>query len=109
MVIVEKYERVLAYLYPIAQSIPNRHKMVRDRFMDCILGIPDLLYDAGKSNQVSKIYQADRELAKLRFRMRFLVKLHSMSEHQLQTAQIQLSEVGAMIGSWIKKRENHHG
>lgn len=71
MVIVEKYERVLAYLYPIAQSIPNRHKMVRDRFMDCILGIPDLLYDAGKSNQVSKIYQADRAV------------LHEMIAHKI--------------------------
>ena len=30
MVIVEKYERVVAYLYPIAQSMPRKHGVVLD-------------------------------------------------------------------------------
>ena len=56
MAIVERYERVVAYLYPIAQSIPRRHGVARDMFLACLLGQPDLFFQAGKSNQVSKIY-----------------------------------------------------
>ena len=72
MAIVEKYERVIAYLYPIAQSIPRKHGVARQMFLECLLGQPDLIIQAGKSNQVSKIYIADAGLAHLRFWMRFL-------------------------------------
>ena len=72
MAIVEKYERVIAYLYPIAQSMPRKHGVARQMFLECLLGQPDLIIQAGKSNQVSKIYIADAGLAHLRFWMRFL-------------------------------------
>ena len=32
MAIMEKYERVIAYLYPIAQSMPRKHGIARDMF-----------------------------------------------------------------------------
>lgn len=48
MAIVEKYERVVAYLYPIAQSMPRRHGVARDMFLQCLLGQPDLFFQAGK-------------------------------------------------------------
>ena len=32
MAIVEKYEVVIAYLYPIAQNMPKKHGMARDLF-----------------------------------------------------------------------------
>ena len=96
MAIVEKYERVIAYLYPIAQSM----------FLSCLLGIPDLLFQAGKSNQVSKIYAADAGLAHVRFWLRFLVSIRSLTAHQLQTSQVLIAEVGKMIGAWIKTRQS---
>lgn len=109
MVIVEKYERVIAYLYPIAQSMPRKHGVAREMFLTCLLGIPDLLFQAGKSNQISKIYTADAGLAQLRFWMRFLLSIREMNANQVQTAQILLVEVGSMIGAWIKGREKRHG
>lgn len=105
MAIVEKYERVITYLYPIAQSIPRRHGVARDMFLTCLLGQPDLFFQAGKSTQVSKIYAADAGLSQLRFWMRFLVSLKCMTIHQNQTAQVLLSEVGAIVGSWVKKKK----
>jgi hypothetical protein len=105
MAVVEKYERVIAYLYPIAQSIPRKHGVARDMFLNCLLGIPDALFQAGKSNQVSKIYAADAQIANLRFWMRFLLSIHSLTTHQLQTSQILLAEVGSMLGTWIKRRQ----
>ena len=105
MVIVERYERVVAYLYPIAQSIPRRHGVARDMFLACLLGQPDLFFQAGKSNQVSKIYAADAGLAQLRYWMRFLLSIRAMTPHQLQTAQTLAAEVGALLGAWIKRRQ----
>lgn len=106
MAIVEKYEQVIAYLYPIAQSMPRKHGVAREMFLQCLLGVPDLLFQAGKSNQISKIYTADAGLAQLRFWMRFLLSIKSMTTHQLQTAQVLLSEVGKMVGAWIKGRQS---
>ena len=105
MAIVEKYERVIAYLYPIIQSMQRKHGVARDMFLQCLLGQPDLFFQAGKSNQVSKIYAADAGMAHLRFWMRFLLSIRSMTLHQLETAQLLLSEVGAMLGAWIKRRQ----
>jgi hypothetical protein len=105
MAIVEKYERVISYLYPIAQSMPRKHGVARDMFLQSLLSIPDALFQAGKSNQVSKIYTADAEIANLRFWMRFLLSIRSITPHQLQTAQILLAEVGSMLGAWIKRRQ----
>jgi hypothetical protein len=101
MAIVEKYERVIAYLYPIAQSVPRKHGIARDMFLQCLLGNPELLIQAGKSNQVSKIYVADGGLANLRFWMRFLSAIRCITPHQLQTAQILVAEVGVM--GWTRK------
>ena len=105
MAIVEKYERVIAYLYPIAQSLPRKHGVARQLFLEALLGQADLFFQAGKSNQVSKIYSADAGLAHLRFWLRFLTSIRGMTQHQLETAQILLAEVGAMLGSWIKSRK----
>jgi hypothetical protein len=105
MAIVEKYERVISYLYPIAQSMPRKHGVAREMFLACLLGQPDLFFQAGKSNQVSKIYTADASLAQVRFWMRFLHSIKAMTTHQIQTAQVLLAEVGAMVGAWIKRRQ----
>jgi len=105
MAIVEKYEKVIAYLYPIAQSIPRKHGVARDMFLQRLLSIPDLLFQAGKSTQVSKLYFVDAALADLRYWLRFLVTIRALTPHQLQVSQVLLSEVGAMLGSWIKRQK----
>lgn len=72
MLIVEKYETVIAYLYPIAQNLPRRHGTARAMFIDCLLGQVQLIVEAGKSGQISRLYVADAGLAHLRFWLRFL-------------------------------------
>jgi hypothetical protein len=37
MAVVEKYETVIQYLYPIAQNLPRKHGVVRDMFLQCLL------------------------------------------------------------------------
>lgn len=105
MVILEKYERVVSYLYPIAQSIPRKHGVAREMFLQCLLSVPDTIIQAGKSNQVSKVYAADAQLAHLRYWVRFLATIRCVTLHQQQTSQVLIAEVGAMIGAWIKRKK----
>ena len=56
MLIMEKYEKVISYVYPIAQSMPRKHGVAKKLFLKCLLKQPDLFFQAGKSNQVSKIF-----------------------------------------------------
>lgn len=106
MLIVEKYEKVISYLYPIAQSIPRKHGVARDMFLNCLLGQVELFIVAGKSNQISRLYAADAGLAMLRFWLRVLVgilKPHAMTPHQVETAQALIAEVGKILGAWINR------
>lgn len=113
MLIVEKYETVIAYLYPIAQNLPRRHGTARAMFIDCLLGQVQLIVEAGKSGQISRLYVADAGLAHLRFWLRFLNSkpVRGMSSHQVETALVLLAEVGRLLGAWIvkQKRRGQHG
>ena len=105
MLIIEKYERVINYLYPIALNLPNKHKNAKDLFINVLFEQVRLFNEAGKTNQVGKLYLADSGLSNLRFWLRFFVnyKIKGITEHQKLTAEALLAEVGALLGSWIKK------
>jgi hypothetical protein len=105
MAIVEKYEAVIAYLYPIAQNMPRKHGIARDLFLQCLLNQVQLFVEAGKSSQVSRLYLADAGISHLRFWLRFLSsrQVRAMTPHQCETAMVLLSEVGKFMGAWIVK------
>lgn len=107
MAIMEKYETLIAYLYPIAQSMPRKHGVARDMFLSALFKQAELFYEAGKSNQVSKLYIADAGLAHLRFWLRFLEnpKIKGVSPNQHRVSLGMLSEIGSMLGSWITRRK----
>ena len=107
LLIIQKYEMFLDYFYNIAQTVPRRHGVFKEGLLTKLFDFPDLVYDAGKSNQVSKLYIADSCLASLRFKLRFMVhdKRRMITPKQLKTSQMMLSEVGNILGSWIKKHK----
>ena len=107
MVIMEKYETLIMYLYPIAQSLPRKHGTAREMFLKCLFGQTELFYEAGKTNQVSKLYIADAGLAHLRFWLRFLVnpKTKGISSQQHKVSLVMVTEIGSMLGKWINKRK----
>ena len=104
MVIVEKYEDFLSYVYPIAMNIPRQHAVVRDMFLTAVFEQARLFAEAGKSDQVSKLYAADAGLALLRFYLRFMVKNPPkiISQNQHRTASVHIAETGRILGAWIK-------
>lgn len=113
MNIVEKYETVIAYLYPIAQNIPRKHGVAKSMFIECLLEQVKLIVEAGKSGQISRLYVADAGLSQLRFWLRFLVskQVRGITPHQVETAQVLIAEVGRLLGAWIvkQKRRGQHG
>jgi hypothetical protein len=111
MAIIEQYEKVIAYLYPIAQSIPRKHGVVRDMFLRALFKQTEMFYEAGKTNQIGKIYIADAGLAGLRFWLRFLVtpKVKGITKHQHETALVLIANVGSMVNSWVIKRKGQNG
>ncbi len=106
LAIVERYEAFVNYVYPIALNIRRAHHIARDRFVDAMFEQVSVFNQAGKSNQVSKLYVADAGLSDLRFLLRFLAdeKRRLISLHQYEVADIHLAEVGKMLGAWIRNK-----
>jgi hypothetical protein len=102
---VEKYERVVDYIYPIAQSIPRKHGVFRELLIRQLFLVAEHLNIAIKANQLSRCYALDGSLSQLRLLMRFMVhhRRKMLTEHQLETAQVLIAEVGGMLGSWVKR------
>jgi len=108
MLIVEKYERVIGYLYPIIQRTPRKHGVARDQFLECLFQQVEYFVQAGKSGQVSKLYAADANLAMLRFYVRFFREgIHHITVKQESHAQALIAEVGAILGAWIKRKKGN--
>lgn len=103
--IIEKYEEFINYIYSICVNIPKGgHVTLRNKMTECIFNQIELFIQAGKSNQISKLYLADAGLAMLRFYLRFLVhpqrKLISHNQHKVAT--LHLCDVEDKLMMWIK-------
>lgn len=107
MTIIARYDVFLNYVYKIAQNIPRKHGVFKIEFIKQLFEFVDLINDASKSNQTSKLYIADSCLASIRFKLRFMVndERRLMTLHQLETCQKHLSEVGGILGAWIKNHK----
>jgi hypothetical protein len=104
LIIIEKYEEFVNYIYPVLQNIQRKHGVVKERILLIIFEQVELFYKALKSNQKSRLYEADSNLASIRFYLRFLAdknrKLISQKQHRV--ASIKIAEVGKILNSWIK-------
>lgn len=104
LAIVEKYEQVINYLYPIFQNIPRKHGVARDMMLKTLFYQVELFTSAGKSSHISRLYSADANLALLRYWLRFAadVKRKIITPKQHCHAQALIADVGKLLGAWIK-------
>ena len=105
LVIIEKYTEFANYIYPVLQNIERKHGVLKQETLVLVLSQVELFYKALKSNQKSKLYEADSKLASIRWHLRFLAedKRKLISKKQLQVSSILLAEVGAILSTWIAK------
>lgn len=108
LIIIEKYEEFVNYTYPVLQNIQRKHGVVKERILLIIFEQVELFYKALKSGQKSKLYEADANLASIRFYLRFLAndKRKLISQKQHQTASIKLAEVGKILHGWIQGKQD---
>ena len=52
MLIVEKYEKLINYLYPILQSIPRAHGVAKNLILNDLLIVPSMMIIAGKIGHI---------------------------------------------------------
>jgi len=104
LVLIEKYDVFLKYIYPVLQNLPRKHGVIKARMIDIVFLQVELFYKAIKSNHASKLYEADASLALIRHHLRFLAddKMKLISPKKHQTASILLAEVGKILGKMIK-------
>ena len=106
MLMIEKQERVIAYLYPIVQRTPRQHGVLRDKMLVCLFDTADHIMQAGKSGHVSKLYAADASIAMLRFYLRFYTEgIRHLKPRQHSHALALVAEVGNLLGAWIKRKK----
>jgi len=104
LVIIEKYEEFINYIYPILQNIQRKHGILKEKIIQTIFLQPELFYKAIKSDSKSKLYEADANLSLIRFYLRFLSDSNRklITRHQHQVASLKLAEIGKMVFSWIR-------
>ena len=110
LVIVEKYEEFINYIYPCIQNIARRHGIVKEEFLKIMFLQVELFYKAIKSDSKTRLYEADSNMATIRFYLRFFAdknyppqpNYRELTQKQHQTASIKLAEVGKILGSIIK-------
>lgn len=104
LIIIEKYDEFVNYIYPVLQNIQRKHGVVKERVINLIFEQVELFYKGLKSSQKSRLYEADANLASIRYYLRFLAngnrKLITQKQHQV--ASIRLAEVGKILHSWMK-------
>ena len=59
LVIIQKFEDFLQYIYPKVQKIDRTHGYMKQKFINLLFEEVECLYKAVKTNQISKLYEAD--------------------------------------------------
>jgi len=111
LVIIEKYEAFVKYLYPAVQRSPKHHGVLRDAVIAEMFATVGDLYHAAKSRQLSRLYQVDARFATLRSYLRFLAShdIRILNSRGHAHALGLLSEPGRMLGAWQKRLKGGKG
>ena len=108
LLIVEKYEQFIEYIYPIACNIPRQHGVGKAHFIEAILTQPNLFIEAGKTGQINRLYLADAGISNLRYWLRFwsAPQRSVLTHRQHRVASVHLAETGRILGSWIAHKKS---
>jgi hypothetical protein len=107
MVIFTRAFDLLEWLLPRAEKFPAVQRFVLTRrltnaAMDCI----ESLYHANSLQGAARYHQlqlADAHLNKLRFYLRLAHRFQWLSDGQYKHVSVMVSEIGRLLGGWIKQ------
>ena len=111
MVVVGRFDGFANYIYPMLTNTSRQHRVLRDTMIGAIFEQYRLFHAAGKSSQVSRVYEADAGLAYIKELLRFMASPDRklVSRRQYEVASVHLAETGAMLGAWVKSAQKRQG
>lgn len=99
----------LLWLIPQVQKFPRAHRFgLGERIQRLALDFQDAIVAAGKSRKdkrFEQLSQADIQLEQLRLWMRFARDSKLITVRQYEHAARSMSEVGRLLGAWLKQSQ----
>ena len=105
--IYQRHYDLILYATPVINRFPKSQRFVLgQQIQNCMVDIAKLIVEANKTrNRLPKLYQIDVELEKLRMLIRLAKDLRFLSVKQYGLIAEGTSEVGRMLGGWIKQTQ----
>ena len=106
--LMEKLYDFTLYIYPVLSRYPKHEKFVLvSRTLNCLMDLSDAVERANKSTaKKSAMYEADILLSRLRRLLRLAKDLHYFNIHRYGVICGKLTEIGNILGGWIKWAQN---
>jgi four helix bundle protein len=106
MVVYQKHYDLMLYAFPIINRFPKNQRFVLGQQMqNCMLDIAQLIVQANaEHNKGRTLWQIDNELEKLRLLTRLAKDLNIMAVKQYGLMGERISEIGRLLGGWIKSQ-----
>ena len=96
----------LTWLVPLSHHFPKNHRhTITRRLIDAALDFQERLIDANETRggrRRAYLADADRYLGRIGVYIRLALRLKWISPRQYEHAGRQLTEVGRLLGGWIK-------
>ncbi len=104
LILHQKVYEFLLYMYPVINLYPKYEKFtLQTRTKNCMFDLLDSIEKANKSTtKKSAVYDVDLHLSKLRTLIRLAKDLHYFNLKKYNTISKMLSEIGSLVGGWIK-------
>jgi hypothetical protein len=104
--IFDKTQQLLAWLLPHTNKFPHAEKFrMKQRVEDAAFGFHEMLLRSvgGPANARRYLPEAEVRLNQLRLYLRLCMELKLTSFDQYEHAARLLTEIGKLLGAWIKK------
>ena len=106
MVIFTRTYDFLSWLLPLAENFPKSQRfVVTSRLQGAVLNFQERIIEANTlrgANRLEKLKAADAELLKARLYLRMCSRWRWMSKGQYYHASTLVSEIGKLLGGWLK-------
>jgi len=113
LVIQSRTFDLLKWLLPKAEKFPKAYRFsLTQRLLNSALDLQDALIAAEVSRGASRLHslvEADTHLARLKIYLRLINEWHWISSGQYEHISRMLSELGRMLGGWMKSASQHKG
>lgn len=104
LIIYQKIYDFTLYVFPIINRFPKSQKFVLGQQIEnCLINLTKQIIHANKlRNKISKLYEIDIELEKLRFLIRLTKDLKFINVERYGHFCKLTDEIGKLLGGWLK-------